>query len=80
MNNKTDALVLIVEDEPLMASMLKMQIESVGFTALGPFSTPEPAIAEASATPPDVAILDFNLEDDLTSESVAEWLAEKEIP
>ncbi len=58
---KPPGTVLIAEDEPLVALFLTDIVEEQGFTATGPATTPEEALAVAAETPPDIAIVDANL-------------------
>lgn len=73
-------VVLIAEDESLIGSLLKLTLRKNGFDVVGPFSRPETAVDAATQTPPDVAILDYNLEAGTTSEAIAECLSDKHIP
>jgi len=75
-----DKRVLLVEDEALIAVAFKRVLQRNGFNTLGPFATSDAAIAAAESTPPDVAVLDYNLLDGETSVAVAQWLAERDIP
>lgn len=53
--------VLVVEDEPLVAMELMMEIEDGGGIPLGPATSCEQAIALIRAERPDLALLDGNL-------------------
>jgi two-component system, response regulator PdtaR len=54
-------MVLIAEDEPLVALFLTDVVEELGLTGIGPAATPEAALAAAAETPPHIAIIDANL-------------------
>lgn len=53
--------VLILEDEFLLAMMLRDEVSDAGHTVLGPASTVADALRLAEATPPDLALLDITL-------------------
>lgn len=69
-------MVMIVEDEILVAMDLAMSIEEAGFDVSGPHKSSAKALAALEAHPPDLAVLDLNLGRDETSEKVAERLQE----
>jgi two-component system, response regulator PdtaR len=56
-------VVLVVEDEVIIAYCTVMQLEDAGHTVLGPARTSEEALALARHTPPDVAVIDIDLEE-----------------
>ncbi|SFP43435.1 response regulator [Tranquillimonas alkanivorans] len=72
-------LVLVVEDEALLALDLSQMIEDADHRVLGPFARPEAAVAACKEARPDMAFLDFNLAGQ-TSEAVAEALIEDDVP
>ncbi|MFC0204792.1 response regulator [Novosphingobium soli] len=53
--------ILVVEDEPLVAMELMMEIEDAGAIALGPATSCEQALAIIRESRPDIALLDGNL-------------------
>lgn len=55
-------IVLIVEDEPLTAMALELELEGAGHRVLGPAATVKEAEELMSATRPDIALLDINLQ------------------
>ncbi|MGH6743933.1 response regulator [Novosphingobium sp.] len=71
--------VLIVEDEPLVAMELMMEIEDSGAIALGPATSCEQAIAMIRETGPDLALLDGNLNGERI-DAVADELAARSTP
>lgn len=72
--------VLIVEDEYLLASLLKDVVEDLGASVVGPFSKVEPALQQvASGQLPDVGLLDVNLGTE-SSFPLADELSRRGIP
>jgi CheY-like chemotaxis protein len=55
------ASILVVEDEFYLAMETKQEIERVGGTVLGPFSTGSEGIARLGEGKPDLALIDINL-------------------
>ncbi|MGC9449781.1 response regulator [Cereibacter johrii] len=76
---KRGLLVLIVEDEFLIAFDLQSMLEDVGCTVLGPVGTVDAALRILGETRPDVVSLDLNLRGQ-SSIPVAEKLRALEIP
>src|SRR3954462_3269788 len=54
-------LVLIVEDEPLVAVSLELELELAGHKVLGPADDPDHAMRLAAEHRPDVALVDIGL-------------------
>lgn len=54
-------LVLIVENEPLIAVSLELELELAGHRVLGPANDPEHALKLAAEHRPDVALVDIGL-------------------
>ncbi|MBC6995033.1 response regulator transcription factor [Neolewinella lacunae] len=54
--------VLIVEDEPLMASHLQLVVEGLGYAVVGAASTAEAALALVRSQPPDLVLMDINID------------------
>ncbi|KAA9008029.1 response regulator [Histidinibacterium aquaticum] len=73
-------VILIVEDESLIAADIEMMVEERGFSVLGPCRTVEAALAAVAEAPPDAALLDMNLGDGITSIPVARDLKTRAIP
>ncbi|WP_395397979.1 response regulator [Novosphingobium sp. BL-8A] len=71
--------ILIVEDEPLVAMELAMEIEETGAVPLGPAGTCEQAVALIRGASPDLALLDGNLNGEKI-DAVADELAARDIP
>lgn len=71
--------VLVVEDEALLALMLRDMLEDLGYDVEGPVGRIDQALATAGAAPIDAAILDLNLGGDSTFE-VADRLLARGVP
>lgn len=69
--------VLILEDERLLAALLKREVEQAGHVVLGPVSTSDQAFELAAADPPDMALLNVDLCHGLNGGAVAEMLTEE---
>lgn len=53
--------VLLVEDEVIMAMLMRRGLSSIGYDVFEPVATGEDAIREAGATRPDVILMDIRL-------------------
>lgn len=53
--------ILVVEDERLVARDIAMQLQELGFEALGPVSTGEEALEMAARERPDLVLMDIHL-------------------
>lgn len=71
--------LLIVEDEPLISSLLQDWLIELGFDVLGPAETVDAAFDLLQTTVPDAAILDVTLAQG-TSYPLADALVLKSIP
>lgn len=54
-------LVLLVEDEPVIAASMEWELMAAGHHVLGPASSVSEAMALAEAQTPDLALVDINL-------------------
>jgi CheY-like chemotaxis protein len=79
MNERESPMVLIVEDELLIATTLEMMLSEKGYEIAGPAPTVEEALAVLETTQPDVALLDYRLGNS-TTESLLSVLQERGIP
>ncbi len=70
-------LILIVEDEALIAMTLADGLEGGGHRVMGPASTMAEALALCEAAPPEFAVLDVNLRDGSSGVDVARALFER---
>ena len=71
--------VLLVEDEALVAIMMRDMLNDLGFSVLGPMSNTSSALAAAKKAEFDCAILDLNLGGEI-SYPVADALALRGLP
>jgi PAS domain S-box-containing protein len=71
--------ILLVEDEALVAMMMRDSLVELGFCVVGPFDRAADALACATDEALDAAILDVNLGGDLVY-PVAERLAQRDVP
>ena len=72
-------LILVVEDDPLIALDLKATLEHAGAVVLGPAGRLEQAMALVQTSLPVAAVLDVRLEVG-TSLPLAAWLVERHVP
>lgn len=72
-------LVLVVEDEFLIAMELEATLTAAGYEVLGPVATAAEALGLLSVHAPDGAVLDVNLGDHRVT-AVAQELATRNIP
>src|SRR5258706_16357534 len=61
MTSAANAMVLVVEDEALIAMDLQALLEEAGYRVLGPANSSGAALALLDSDEPDVALLDVNL-------------------
>ncbi|WP_026789673.1 response regulator [Pleomorphomonas oryzae] len=73
------ASILIVEDEWLIAEDYASTLHQAGYRIVGPYPSVEEGIAAVDAEPVDAALLDIQLQDEM-SFPVAERLQERNIP
>ncbi len=71
-------LVLLVEDEALIAMNLQDELEEAGYAVVGPFDTCAGALAWLESETPDLAVLDTVLKDG-TCKALAAELARRGI-
>lgn len=72
--------ILVLEDNFLIGLKTAQVLEKNGFSILGPYGTLEDANNALTEFKPDIAILDINLGEGITSETFAETLMERDIP
>jgi CheY-like chemotaxis protein len=68
------ASILIVEDEALIASYIQEVLEESGFTIAGVASSGPEAMSLASASPPDLALVDIKLAGPMDGIEVAQLM------
>jgi PAS domain S-box-containing protein len=71
--------VLVVEDEALVAAMLREQLSALGYSVLGPAASVGAALRLIQEQQPDIAVLDLNLGGELAY-PVADLLAARSVP
>jgi DNA-binding response OmpR family regulator len=69
-------LILVVEDEVLVAFALEWTLKIAGHQVLGPADSVEDAIELCGTTRPDLALIDLNLRDGGDGVEVARYLHE----
>lgn len=72
--------VLVVENDEMNAMLLELQLAQAGAAVAGPAATVDEAMALLGGPSPDVAVLDFRLGGDQTSEAIAVRLGEMGVP
>jgi DNA-binding response OmpR family regulator len=72
-------LVLVLEDEALIALNVQDELQDAGYEVAGPFSTCSAALEWLQTTTPDMAILDATLKDGPCREIALE-LSRREVP
>ncbi len=68
--------ILIVEDELLIATNLKLILQDMGYSPLNPVGTKEQAIDVLQKEKPDLALLDINLQGKQDGIAIAEYIRE----
>ncbi|WP_426702776.1 response regulator [Rhodanobacter sp. Col0626] len=76
---ESSQVVLVVEDELMIATTLEMILSEKGYQVAGPVSTVEDALALLETARPDVALLDYRLGGS-TTEPLLSVLQERGIP
>lgn len=72
-------LILLVEDDELIASTMEIALQSRGYALVGPVATLEAAIQLLETTTPDLALIDYRLEKG-TSEGLLSSLHQRKVP
>jgi DNA-binding response OmpR family regulator len=75
----TGPLIMVVEDDLLVAGTLEIALESKDYRILGPVETVDEALKLLETQRPDVALIDYRLASS-TSEKLLEPLRERHIP
>jgi len=75
-----DLRVLVVENDEMSAALLQMQLVQAGARVVGLAATVAEALCLLAETSPDVALLDYRLARNETSEPVAAALAARGVP
>jgi len=69
--------IYIVEDEPLIAEDIAANVEDLGYHVSGIADNALDAMADLAADPPDIVLLDINLEGDIDGVALAWKISEK---
>lgn len=69
--------ILIVEDEPIIAADIELILESLGYEVTAMIDNAEDAIEEIIKNPPDLVLLDINIEGDSDGILLAQDINEK---
>ena len=69
--------ILIVEDEIILSTCLKMELENEGFCVCGSLTTGEEAVEFVNETKPDVILMDINLVGKIDGIEAVEVITEK---
>jgi DNA-binding NtrC family response regulator len=72
-------LILVVEDDELIASTMEIALESRGYALAGPVATLEAAKQLLETTKPDLALIDYRLKKG-TSEGLLSSLHQRKMP
>lgn len=70
-------MILVVEDERLIARDIAMQLNNLGYTALGPASTGEQAIEMIETLRPQLVLMDIHLASAMDGVTAAEIIRDK---
>ena len=74
---KTKYKILIVEDEPIIASDIEMTLEDLGYEVTSIEDNAEDALQNITDETPDLVLLDINLEGDIDGVMLAEEINKK---
>jgi DNA-binding LytR/AlgR family response regulator len=74
---KNKPKILIVEDEPIIASDIEMILESLNYEVTGVTEDAESALISIEKNPPDLILLDINIEGDTDGILLAQDINEK---
>ncbi len=74
---KIKSKILIVEDEPIIASDIEMILEDLGYEVTGIEDNAEEAIESIENNKPDLVLLDINIEGDIDGVMLAEDINNK---
>ena len=68
-------VILVVEDEALIAMDIQSLLENAGYTVMGPARTTQSALSLMDGGVPDLALLDINLGNGVTAIPLADELS-----
>ncbi len=70
----TELKIMILEDDPLIAENIRMNLAELGYDALEPVATKKEAIQQLNTDPPDFAILDININGKMEGIEIGEFI------
>ncbi|MDD1718429.1 MAG: response regulator [Methanoregulaceae archaeon] len=70
----TYAKILVVEDDPIIASLIANRLSKLGYTLCGAVSSAHDAMAAISTLPPDLILMDISLGDEIDGVQLAEMI------
>ncbi|MCS6891487.1 MAG: response regulator [Rhodovarius sp.] len=73
-------LILLAEDDALLAPLLAEMLAEAGAEVLGPAPSPAEALALLARARPDAALIDLHLAGGMTAAPIADALAARGIP
>jgi CheY-like chemotaxis protein len=74
---KRQASIFYVEDDPILARVLKWRLETLGYIICGSASTGEEAIEKIPGAKPDLVLLDIELGGEMDGIDVGEFLSKQ---
>ena len=69
--------VFLIEDDALIAWTTEWRLQKLGYVCSGRAASGKDAIARISADPPDVVLIDVNIEGEMDGIDVGEYLGKK---
>jgi CheY-like chemotaxis protein len=69
--------VFLIEDDDLIAWTTQWRLQRLGYVCSGKASSGQDAIAQISAQPPDVVLIDINIDGPMDGIGVGEYLGRK---
>src|SRR6478735_4828245 len=75
-NSSAHRRALIVEDQPLIAMGIAADMQALGFDTCDVAATAQDAFLQAMEDPPDIVLMDVNLEGGREGIEAARWLRE----
>lgn len=72
--------ILVVEDDPIVGLDLQLRLGRMGYDVPSVVASGEEVIASARKTPPDLVLMDINLEGEMDGVEAADELARQHVP
>jgi len=76
----TKTRILVVEDEPIVALDLQLRLQRMGYNVPVFVASGEEALASAQLSPPDLVLMDINIEGEMDGVEAADRLAQQYVP